>query len=334
MTHKAPGTIKRTSGIGGSDIAAICGLSKYRTAYQVYLEKRGELITDMDDTTRLRFGRRFEKPIADEFSFVTGRKIKSERVTQRHPDHKFLLANIDRWQVREDGVRGVYEGKTADWTQRHLWINGGVPESYYLQLQWYLMVTGSTFGSFGVLFGLGDFHFFDVDRDDQVIANIQELGVDFWQRVKTGNPPDFMFGKAGNDLVKRMYEQSIPGTRKVFDTVETEVKIRRLLQLKAAVKSRETELNDLEGWLKLQMGEAETAICPGLAKITWKTSERKALNAEALRENFPEIAVQCTEMKSSRRFSITAMKPDEIEIDTTPDQPFTITKGVRMIEFD
>lgn len=33
---------RRRAGIGGSDIAAILGLSKYKTAYDVWLDKRGE----------------------------------------------------------------------------------------------------------------------------------------------------------------------------------------------------------------------------------------------------------------------------------------------------
>lgn len=34
----------RRMGIGGSDIAAICGLSKWRSSMHVYLEKLGEAI--------------------------------------------------------------------------------------------------------------------------------------------------------------------------------------------------------------------------------------------------------------------------------------------------
>jgi predicted phage-related endonuclease len=36
----------RRNGIGGSDLAAICGISKYKTLLNVYLEKLGEAPED------------------------------------------------------------------------------------------------------------------------------------------------------------------------------------------------------------------------------------------------------------------------------------------------
>lgn len=333
-SHRPPGTVKRTSGLGGSDIAALCGLTKYKTPLQLYLEKRGELVEEREDTTRLRFGRRLEKPVADEFAFITGRNLWRERTTQRHPEHRMFLANIDRWQLRADGVKGVYEGKTADWTQRPLWMQGGIPDSYYLQLQWYLAVTGCTFGSYGVLFGLGDFHFFDVDRDEATIASILSLAQDFWRRVKEGEPPDWTFGDAGAKLAKNLYAKATPKKAFVFEGVEAEVKIRRLLQLKQAIKIREVEEKDLTTWLQVQMQDAELASFFNLAKIAWPNSPRKSIDLDALRKRYPAIAEELTITTQSRRFTCTAIDPKAIEEDKTPDAPMIITSGVRAIELD
>lgn len=336
-TKRRIGTIQRSKGIGGSDIGAICGLSKYKTAYQVYLEKRGELIEDNNDSTRLRFGRRLEKPVADEFAFVTGRKLWRAKTTQRHPTIPYFLANIDRWQHKEqDGklLKGTYEGKTADWTQRPLWIQGGVPDSYYLQLQWYMLVTGCAFGSFGVLFGLSDFHFFDVERDEATISQLIALGQDFWRRVKDGNPPDYQFGEAGAALVKKLYAKAEPKKAIQFDGPEAEAKVRRLLQLKQAIKTREAEERDLTTWLQLQMGDAEIATYPDLAKITWANTSRSLIDLDRLREEHPKIAKDLTVETPGRRFSIKALDQAAIEEDRTPDAPLIITSGVRSIELD
>lgn len=334
MTHRPPGTVKRTSGVGGSDISVICGLSKYKTPYQLYLEKRGELVDEQEDTTRLRFGRRLEKPVADEFAFITGRKVWRERTTQRDPEYPFMLANIDRWQLRPDGLKGVYEGKTADWTQRPLWTQGGVPDAYYLQLQWYVMVTGCTFGSYGVLFGLGDFHFFDVDRDHSTIHTIRDLAIDFWRRVKEGDPPDHTYGQAGAALVKRMYGKATSKKTIVLEGPECETKIRRLLQLKQAIKVREGEERDLTTWLQLQMQDAEVGHFHGLAKLTWPNQTRRSINLGRLKSEHPLIAEAMTEISESRRFTVSAIDKDAIEEDKTPDAPFVITTGVRAIELE
>lgn len=338
--HRPPGTIQRSKGIGGSDIGAICGFSRYKTPLQVYLEKRGEIPEEMTDSPRLRFGRRLEKPVADEFAFVTGRKLWRERKTIRHPEIPYFLANIDRWQSRqsanreEDLDRGVYEGKTADWTQRSLWLQGGVPDAYYVQLQWYLMVTGCLYGSYGILFGLSDFHFFDVARDEPAIETLRNIGLDFWRRVKEGNPPDEKYGEAGKDLVRRLFPKSTPKKQMLLSGAETEAKVRRLLQLKQAIKARESEERDLVIWLQHQMQDAEVAIFPELAKITWSTTSQKRIDIPRLRRDYPLVVDAIETTSISRRFLITADMAAQIEEESTEDAPLMIMTGVRQIQLD
>lgn len=341
MIDRPPGTVKRTSGIGGSDVSVICGLSQYKTPYQLYLEKRGELVEEREDTTRLRFGRRLEKPVADEFAFVTGRKLWRERITQRHPEHPEYLANIDRWQRKSHsvdihtlGMLGVYEGKTADWTQRPIWTQGGIPDSYYLQLQWYLYVTGCDFGSYGILFGLDDFHFFDVERDQVTIDTLSALAADFWRRVKESDPPDYTYGKTGAALAKRLYAKATPKKQIVLEGAEVEVKIRRLLQLKEAIKQRESEERDLTTWLQVRMQDAEIAHFYKVAKIVWSNQTRKLVNMDRLKVEYPEIVALLTEEKASRRFTISATDQEPIKIEEAPDAPLIIMSGVRAIELD
>lgn len=346
--HKPPGTIKRSKGIGGSDVAVLCGLSKYKTAYQLYLEKRGELPPgDNEDNEIRRFGRRLEKPIADEFAFRSGRKVWRQYRTLRHPEHKFLLANIDRWQERiistqTDGdiltmsEKGVYEGKNAGWQQRKLWLEGGVPTGYYLQLQHYLMVTGCTFGTFGVLFGGNEFHAFDVDRDEGTIANILSLELDFWRRVKEGDPPDFQFGEAGAALVKRMYKTATPTKEYLFEGVEAEAKIRRLLQLKVVIKDREQQLDDLETWMKVQMGDAEFGLFPGLVKFSWKNGTRKSVDMDRLKREHADLVAQYQEEKATRTFRTTSLIGDEAMATADQDKEDSIVTltGVRQIDWE
>lgn len=332
MTNKAPGTVARSKGIGGSEVGTLCGLNKYRTPYELYLLKRKQLPEDNTDDERRRFGRRLEKPIADEFAFRTGRPIKRAPHTFRHPLHRHLLANVDRLQWR-NGEPGVYEGKNVDWHLRRTWTDGGVPEVYYLQLQHYLLVTGYNYGSFGVLFGGNEFHSFDVERDQSTIDQLLALEMDFWQRVQEGRPPDFSFGEAGAALVKRMYALAIPKTSIILDTPEAEGKLRRLFQLKGAIKAREAELLDLESWIKLQMGTADHGVFPGVAKIGWGNVPRRYVDLERLRKEHATLVAKYEEERISRRFTVTNLTDDPVPEDVDTDSPpIIITTGVRQIE--
>lgn len=334
MPRKEPGTIKRSKGIGGSDVAVLCGLSKYKTAYQLYLEKRRELPSEDIDSERMRFGRRLEKPIADEFAFRSGRKIWRAPRTLRHPQYKFLLGNIDRWQERE-GLLGVYEGKNANERQRKVWLDGGVPEGYYLQLQHYLMVTGCTFGTFGVLFGGNEFHAFDVERDEETIANMLAVELDFWRRVKEGDPPDFAFGEAGAALVKRMHAKATPAKDYLFEGPEAEGKIRRLLQLKEVIKDRERQLEDLETWIKFEMGDAEFGLFPGLVKFSWRNGVRKSVDMDRLKLEQAELIAKYQKETPTRTFRTTSLTDNLGEaLPEDKEDAILITSGVRQIELD
>ena len=61
----------RKTGIGGSDIAAILGLSPYRTPVDVWAEKTGRA-TAQDETLQMRFGRYAEEFVAREYTAKTG----------------------------------------------------------------------------------------------------------------------------------------------------------------------------------------------------------------------------------------------------------------------
>ena len=336
--HRAPGTIKRTSGIGGTDASVICGLSQYRTAFELYLEKRGEIHPDETDSEIMRFGRRFEAPIADEFSYRTGRKIWRQKTTLRHPLHRYLLGNIDRWQRREDGALGVYEGKNHNIRLRKEWINNGVPVGHYLQLQHYIAVAGAvagaTFGSFGVVFGGNEFFAFDVERDDATIQILMSLEIDFWRRVKEGDPPDWDFGQAGQVLAKKLYSKAVQKKQILLEGPSIEAKIKRLLQLKLSIKTREEEEKSLIAFLQVAMGDAEVATFHGLAKVTWSNQSRRSIDIDKLKKEHPLVAEQVSVTSESRRFTIKAVDEDSIEIDMTPDAPLIISSGVRAITFE
>lgn len=59
--------LHRRNGIGGSDLAAICGISKWRTPMHVYLEKLGETPEEQMGEAA-EWGTRLEPLVADKFA--------------------------------------------------------------------------------------------------------------------------------------------------------------------------------------------------------------------------------------------------------------------------
>ncbi len=195
---------QRRTGIGGSDVSAILGLNKFKTALDLYRDKRGE--TDLDDgqSEPAYWGTVLEDVVADEYARREGRTVQRVNTMMRHPSHDFAIANIDRAVVR-DGKRARWNGvkllgtdrilecKTANGFAAQQWGEPGsdyVPQPYLVQCQWYMAITDTARTDLAVLIGGQDFRVYRIPRDDELIDILLTEAAAFWQRVQDGIPPD------------------------------------------------------------------------------------------------------------------------------------------------
>src|SRR5690349_22686234 len=82
----------RRSGVGGSDAAAALGLSKFKTPYQLWLEKTRLLEPDdLDAVERVHFGRIMEDIIAREYARRNGVKVRRRKQIIRHPKYPWMI---------------------------------------------------------------------------------------------------------------------------------------------------------------------------------------------------------------------------------------------------
>ena len=112
---------ERRKGIGGSDVAAIMGLSPWKTAYQIYQDKRGE-VKDFEGSAVMDWGKRMEPAIRQWYSDQTGRSVRLPDKILYHPVHQFMLASLDGFT---DDNR-VVEIKTARYSKD--WGAGNKPD--------------------------------------------------------------------------------------------------------------------------------------------------------------------------------------------------------------
>lgn len=148
----------RRLGIGGSDVAAILGLSKYSSPYQLWLDKTGR--SELEDSTSepAYWGNMLEDIVAKEYAKRNGVKVQRVNATIAHPEHDWMRANIDRAIINpeisgnvriKDGkltTDRILECKTANQYLAKLWgdeQSEQVPDYYLTQVQWYMGITGA-----------------------------------------------------------------------------------------------------------------------------------------------------------------------------------------------
>ncbi len=176
----------RRAGIGGSDAAAILGMSKFRTPLQVYLDKIGQA-PETPETTEMRWGKKLEPLILEEYQELTGVEI-TPNVLVFHDKHPWMMGTLDA--MRAD--RRVVEAKCVGFNRFGEWGEEGsdyVPTDYLLQVQHYLAVTGSTIADIAALFSGNTLRIYTVQADQDLIDAMTMREAEFWQRVITRNPP-------------------------------------------------------------------------------------------------------------------------------------------------
>src|SRR5690606_24085021 len=93
----------RRRGIGGSDAAVIAGVDPFRSPIRLWMEKRGE-IQEEPAGEAAEWGLLLEPVIAAEFERRTGKRVRRRNAILQHPEHEWMLANIDREIVGEDAI--------------------------------------------------------------------------------------------------------------------------------------------------------------------------------------------------------------------------------------
>lgn len=149
LKHNSPEWLEfRKSGIGGSDAAAILGLSPFKTNVQVWEEKVGlREPEDISDNEQVKYGKEAEDLLVKLFALDYPQyevKINKNVVYKRD----FMFASLDAELTdKATGEQGIYEGKTSELHSAAAFAkwNKQIPDYYYVQILHYFIVTNRSF---------------------------------------------------------------------------------------------------------------------------------------------------------------------------------------------
>jgi putative phage-type endonuclease len=256
--------------IGGSDIAAILGLSRYRNGTDVFLDKISEDVND-EGNRFTHWGNLLEDVIADEYSRVKGLEVEFQKSPIEHSKHPFLAANIDRWVNNKDYV---LECKTAAAYKEREWGELGsdqIPEEYLCQVAWYRAITNVNKVDIAVLIGGNDFRIYTYRKNKDFEDRILKIGHDFWiNNVLKKVPP-----RPGRSDISTLYPRS-NGKGKIV-SLSIKQKIDKLKSIKEESKILEKTMNKLKLDIKEYMQDYDILVNDnGEVMASWKNISPKA----------------------------------------------------------
>lgn len=286
MTHQE-WLADRRKGIGGSDVATILGLNKWKSPYQLWLEKTDQITLDDNAGEAAYWGTALEPLVANRFSEVTGKKVRRRNQVFEHTDYPFLRANIDRDIV---GEPAVLECKTANQFLAKEWEKDEIPMQYICQVQHYMNVLNREYAYFAVLIGGQRFIWKRIDRDQDLINAITERLVEFWEEnVLKGIPPEIDGSDATSTFIRNHYAD--PGENEI----ELPKRIDDLTQLKAEYKQDMKDIDekckqiDNQIILLLKDKNASVGYSPSFV-YTYKPNIQRRFQQKILSEKYPEVA--------------------------------------------
>lgn len=175
IAYKSPDWYSlRQSGIGGSDASSIYGVSKWKTAYELWEEKTGKREPkDLSGNKAVEYGTKAEEHLTKlfvldypQFTLIDTKDMVYKR--------GFMFASLDGELLEEStGLRGFLEIKTSEIRSSVDWAKwkGKIPVYYYTQILHYFLVTDFDFAYLKVQLK-------EYDKDGDVVLHTKHYRFD------------------------------------------------------------------------------------------------------------------------------------------------------------
>lgn len=273
----------RKQGIGGSEAAVVLGISKWKSPWDLWLEKTGQVEIEDFSNDYIEAGNRLEPVIADWFCDKTGKKVRRCGML-RSREHPWMLADVDRLIV---GENAILECKTTASWKGGEWDEDNLPDSYYLQVQHYMAVGGYDKAYVACLIGGNKFIWKEVYRNEEDIQLLIEAEKYFWEHnVIAKELPD----ADGSDACAKAIAEHFKGGGTEAEDLEGEYDLlcRDLTALKEDKKKLEQVITEKENKLKVRLGNSEFGRSAKF-NVYFKTTNRDAFNSKQFQKDYPEL---------------------------------------------
>lgn len=274
----------RAKRIGGSDVGAILGVNPYKSIIDVYIDKTEGSTFKGNNATH--WGHMLESTIIKEFA-SRHKELLVFDAPYSVVDN-FLIANLDGvLKDKESRDYGVLEIKTTSLWNKKEWEEDTIPQSYYAQVQHYLMLTGYKFAYIAVLIGGQQYKEFKIERNEEDINLIRNKATEFYQENLLKKIPPMPDGSDAymQHLKKKAMEIE---NNKIIELVGFEEKVEMLKNVTREKKELEKTENLLKEEIMLEMIREKT-LKAVVGKSKFNILSKKSLDKKKLGKEQPHL---------------------------------------------
>lgn len=276
----------RTQDLTSTDVAALFGLSPYKTHFELWHEKKIGEVVRLDENERMKWGRRLEATVAEGIAADAGWAVRPMKEYMRLPelrigasfDFRVMtpsgkcvpgVADLDDWVNLADSDRDAHlEIKCVDWlVARNNWTLSGdfieAPAHIELQVQHQMLVSGLRRAYIGVMVGGNDVRVIEREADDGVRRGIMSAARAFWASIEANIPPPPVMPDDA-DAVIALHQYAEPG--RLYDARNDDnVKriVREYAELGDAKRKAEEAQKVRKAELLAAIGDADRVMVDG-----------------------------------------------------------------------
>jgi putative phage-type endonuclease len=283
--------------IGGSDVAAILGLSRWRSPWDVYMSKM-KPIEGVDEPRHMARGRFLERAVAEWYAAE-----HQARLSFTNPFH--LIHGPEPWMAASpDALVNEFAWGLECKTSRSLfgWGEQGsdkVPVEYSLQCHWYMACTGLERWDVAAFFTVHDeFRWYTIRRNQVIHDHIVDACRAWRERYIVGGEVPPIDGSTGaSEYLKALFPRDEnPSREAVGDEQDLS---RKLNETNRKIRELETLRDGMKNALISRIGSDEGLYWPG-GRVTYKAQTSRRIDLDSLRADHPEIAEKYTVESASR----------------------------------
>ncbi|WP_438479158.1 YqaJ viral recombinase family protein [Streptomyces asiaticus] len=258
--HFEPGSPEwhaaRAHGIGGSEIAAVLGLSPYESRFSLWHRKKS-LVGPVEQSDVMEWGHRLEDAIVGKYAEEHPEQTVVPAATYHAPGRPWWIVNPDRLAINPDGSIDVVEAKNQRVAEE--WGEPGtnqVPIWYRCQVGWYCGALAARRARLAVLIGGSEYREYVVEPTQSEIDTLEAAGAEFMRTLADNERPDIDGHSATYQVVK-----ALPEGLEDVDVAVTEADRDRYFAALAAFTEAETEKRAAAASILDQIGTGRRAIC-------------------------------------------------------------------------
>ena len=286
--------LKRRNGIGGSDVAAICGLSSYKSPIDIYFQKT---LDDLEDVSNdnIWWGNALEEVIVNKYIDTYPQKVLFPD-TIEDKEIPFMFANVDG--ILEDGAvleaKNVGKFTSSKWGQPY---SDDIPVEYFLQVAHYVRICKAPYAHIAAYFGGADFRVYEYRPNKDIENMIVKKCSTFWNDhvLKQVPPPAINYG----DQLK-LYKDALKDSSKEISS-EIFSNLINYKEIQQSIKKLEEEAETIKSSICAFMENDEVLrSADGKTLASWKNQKTCRFDLKKFKNEQNNIYVNYLNEKTSR----------------------------------